>query len=375
MRTGRVSGPEPETGHPPRKRPELVVHGDHPLNAETPQRLLREGFVTPADAFYVRCHGDVPEVDPGRYRLAVSGLVEHPLRLSLEEIRGLPKTETTATLYCAGNRRAELTRVKPIPGKVAWNVGAAGNARWGGVLLRDVLEAAGIGEGARHVAFTGLDRDVESGTDAPFGGSIPLARAVADRVLLAYEMNGRPLEPEHGFPLRAVVGGYVGARSVKWLSEITLQTEPSDNYYQAVEYKLFPPHVTSEDADYSEGEMLGEIPLNCAILAPESGETVGRGPLPVRGYAVAGGDRTVARVEVSADGGRSWAEASLLDDGGPGTWRLWETTLGLSPGPRRIVARALDSGGGTQPASVGEVWNFQGYANNAWHGVDVEVGG
>jgi len=370
-----MSDPEPEAGLPSGKRPGLVVHHAHPLNVETPQHLLREGFVTPADAFYVRCHGDVPEVDPGSYRLKVSGLVGRPLRLSLEEIRDLPKTEVTATLYCAGNRRAELAQVKPIPGKVAWDVGAAGNARWGGVLLRDVLERAGIGEGARHVAFAGLDRDVESGTGAPFGGSVPIEGAFSGRALLAYEMNGHPLAPEHGFPLRAVVGGYVGARSVKWLSGVTLQAEPSDNYYQAVEYKLFPPHVTAENVDYSEGEMLGEIPLNCVILAPENGETVARGPVPVRGYAVAGGDRRVVRVEVSADEGGSWTQASLLGDGGPGTWRLWEATLGLYPGPRRILARAFDSGGGAQPASVGPVWNFLGYANNAWHGVDVEVGG
>jgi sulfite oxidase len=369
-----VGDPGPETGLPPRKRPELVIHGDHPLNAETPPRLLRKSFVTPADTFYIRCHGDVPKVNPGSYRLEVSGLVERPLRLSLEEIQALPKTEATATLYCAGNRRAELTEIRPIPGKVAWGVGAAGNARWGGVLLRDVLGLAGIGEEARHVAFTGLDRDVESGTGAPFGGSVPIERAVADRVLLAYEMNDRPLAPEHGFPLRAVVGGYVGARSVKWLSEITLQMEPSDNYYQAVEYRLFPPHVTAENADYSAGEMLGEIPLNCVICSPQNGETVGRGFVPVQGYAVVGGDHRVERVEVSGDGGRSWTAASFTDGCGPGAWCFWEATLDLSPGPRRIVARAFDSGGGTQPASVGEVWNFQGYANNAWHGVGIEVG-
>ena len=359
----------------PEKRPGLVVHNDHPRNVETPPRLLGESFVTPTDAFYVRCHGDVPEVDPERYRLAVSGLVERPLRLSLEEIQGLPKAEATATLYCAGNRRAELAKREPIPGKVAWDVGAAGNARWGGVLLRDVLGEAGIDEGARHVAFTGLDRDVESSTGAPFGGSVPIERAVADRVLLAYEMNGGPLAPEHGFPLRLVVGGYVGTRSVKWLSEITLQTRPSDNYYQAVEYKLFPPHVRSEDVDHSEGEMLGEIPLNCVILTPENGETVARGPVTVRGYAVAGGDHGIGRVEVSTDGGRLWTGASLSEEGGPGTWRLWEATLELAPGPHEIVARAFDSEGGTQPASVDEVWNFLGYANNAWHGVEVEVGG
>lgn len=367
-----MADPGPETGLPLRKRPELVVHDDHPLNVETPPGLLRESFVTPTGAFYIRCHGDVPEVDPGSYRLGVSGLVDRPLRLSLGEIQALPKTEATATLYCAGNRRAQLTEIGPIPGKVAWDVGAAGNARWGGVLLRDVLGLAGIREGAWHVAFTGLDRDVESGTGAPFGGSVPIGRAVADRVLLAYEMNGRPLAPEHGFPLRAVVGGYVGARSVKWLSEIALQMEPSDNYYQAVEYRLFPPHVTAENADYSAGEMLGEIPLNCVICTPQNGETIERHSVPVRGYAVAGGDHRVERVEVSGDGGRSWTAASFTEESGPGAWCFWEATLTLSPGPRRILARAFDSGGGTQPASVGEVWNFQGYANNAWHGVEVE---
>lgn len=149
--------------HPSRKRPDLTVHTDHPLNAETPPGVLRESFVTPTDAFYVRCHGGVPEVDPGRYRLVVSGLVEKPLELSLEEIRDFPKSELVATLYCAGNRRAELTQKSPIPGKVAWGAGAAGNARWGGVLLRDVLREAGVGERARHAAFSGLDRDVESG--------------------------------------------------------------------------------------------------------------------------------------------------------------------------------------------------------------------
>ena len=362
-----------ETLQPFRKRREVMVRKDHPYNAETPPDLLREDFITPTDAFYVRNHGDVPEVDPGRYRLKVCGLVANPLELSLEEIKGFPRTELGATLYCAGNRRAELMEKGPIPGKVAWETGAAGNARWGGVLLRDVLRGAGVGDEARHAAFTGLDRDVEAGTGEPFGGSVPVERATADDVLLAYEMNGRPLAPEHGFPLRVVVGGYVGARSVKWLSEITLRAEPSDNYYQAVEYKLFPPHVTAENADHSEGEMLGEIPLNAVIWAPKDGETLPRGPVAVRGYAIAGGDRHVARVEVSADGGATWTEATLTEGDGPASWRLWEAVVEPGPGEREILARATDSGGGTQPETVEEVWNFQGYANNAWHRVRVEV--
>lgn len=364
----------PETARRFRKHPEIEVRKDHPYNAETPPDLLRRNFITPTESFYVRNHGDVPEVDPGRYGLKISGLVDRPLKLSLEQIRSFPKTEFVSTLYCAGNRRVELMEMTPIPGKVAWNVGAAGNARWGGVLLREVLREAGMKDEGRHAAFVGLDLDVESGTGSHFGGSVPIGKAASDGVLLAYEMNGVPLAPEHGFPLRVVVAGYIGARSVKWLSEVSLQAEPSDNHYQAVEYKLFPPHVTAETADYSRGEMLGEIPLNAVICTPQNEATLKRGSTVVRGYALAGGDRRVERVEVSSDGGASWSEASLLEEGaGLATWRFWEAGVELEPGACEIVARTTDSDSGSQPVTVEEVWNFQGYANNAYHRVAVRV--
>ncbi len=282
----------------------------------------------------------------------------------------------TATLYCAGNRRQELMELSPMPGKLPWGAGAVGNACWAGAPLREVLRAAEIGEEARHAAFTGLDQDEESGTGTHYGGSIGIEKAISADVLLAYEMNGEPLTPEHGFPLRVVVGGYIGARSVKWLSEITLQEVPSDNHYQTREYKLFPRDVTAETADFSEGEMLGEIPLNAVICSPAEGETIAPGYVPVQGYAIAGGDRRVERVEVSPDGGKTWVEAKLTEvEESPAAWRFWETHLNLDAGPSQIVARATDSASGTQPQGVREVWNFQGYANNAWHRLNVWVGG
>ena len=363
----------PETVRRFRKHPDVKVHKNHPYNAETPPGLLRGSFITPTESFYVRSHGDVPDVDAERYVLKVAGLVERPLELSLERIRSLPKTEFVSTLYCAGNRRVELMERTPIPGKVAWTVGAAGNARWGGVLLRDVLREAGVKSESRHAAFTGLDLDVESGTDAPFGGSVPIGKATSDDVLLAYEMNGEPLTPEHGYPLRVVVGGYVGARSVKWLSEVNLQEGPSENHYQAVEYKVFPPHVTAETADLAQGEMLGDLPLNAVICTPQGGETLESGPVTVRGYAVAASEIRIEQVEVSPDGGESWTEASLTEKGSPAAWRFWEVDLELGPGRHEIVARAADSDSGVQPETVEEVWNFQGYANNAWHRVTVRV--
>ncbi|MDQ4128699.1 MAG: molybdopterin-dependent oxidoreductase, partial [Actinomycetota bacterium] len=177
-----------------------------------------------------------------------------------------------------------------------------------------------------------------------------------------------------GFPLRVVAPGYIGARSVKWLSGITLRDAPSDNHYQAREYKLFPPSATEETADSSEGMMLGELQVNAAICEPEDGARLAAGPVSVRGYAIAGGGRRAGRVDVSTDDASTWSQADLregVED--PWVWTLWEANLELGPGEHRIVARALDSSAATQPATAAEVWNFKGYANNSWHGVRVTV--
>lgn len=166
--------------------------------------------------------------------------------------------------------------------------------------------------------------------------------------------------------------GYYGARSVKWLSSITLQEAPSDNHFQAREYKLFPPNMTAETVDYSEGLMLGELQTNAVICGPGENETLEAGPVPVRGYAIAGGGRRVERVDVSPDKGRTWVQAELTAGADePWAWTLWRATVELPPGEHRIVVRALDSSAATQPATAAEVWNFKGHANNSWHGVRV----
>ena len=354
------------------KHPSMIVHERQPFNAETPLVRLRRSFLTPEDLFFSRNHGSIPNVDPDVYRLSVGGLVDGPLELSMGDLRGLPKQEVVAVMECAGNRRDGLFEVAPIPGETPWGAGAIGNARWAGVPLREVLQEAGVGEGARHAAFAGLDEVEGDGGRFNYGGSIPLEKALGPEVLLAYEMNGEPLPREHGFPLRVVAPGYVGARSVKWLSSVTLQDDPSDNHYQTREYKLFPPGVTEETADLSEGMMLGELQVNAAICEPEEGARLTAGTVFVRGYATAGGGRRVRRVDVSADEGGTWTQADLregADD--PWAWSLWEATLKLGPGEHRIVVRALDSSAATQPATAQEVWNFKGYANNSWHGVGV----
>jgi sulfite oxidase len=266
-----------------------------------------------------------------------------------------------------------MMAMKPIPGEVGWGDGAIGNARWVGVSLREVLEKAEPEPDARHAAFTGLDEIVKGDRSFGFGGSIPLSKAMGNDVLLAYEMNGEPLPPVHGFPLRAVVPGYIGARSVKWLSQVTLQIEPSQNYYQAQAYKLFPADVTIETADWTRGLMLGEFHVNSVICEPSAGAKLSSGPVTVRGYSVAGGNRTVERVDVSPDGGSTWIEAELTGENQPGAWRFWETQLDLNPGDCDIIARAWDSAAHTQPEDIRQIWNFKGYFNNAWHRVHVSV--
>ncbi|HSU84889.1 MAG TPA: molybdopterin-dependent oxidoreductase, partial [Thermoanaerobaculia bacterium] len=233
--------------------PRLRVRQEDPLNAEPAPGALIESFRTPNELFFIRGHGNIPEVDAGAFRLTVDGLVESPLSLSLADLRRLPRTTAGATLQCAGNRRRELIEVSPIPNELPWDSEAVSNAEWSGVPLREALAAAGPKSGALHVAFLGLDETERHGHRFQFGGSIPLEKAMRPEVLLADTMNGEPLPPAHGAPLRVVVPGYIGARSVKWISRITLQESPSDNYFQAKAYRLFPASVGPDTVDWDTG--------------------------------------------------------------------------------------------------------------------------
>src|SRR5438128_2731025 len=243
--------------------PGMHVYQNYPLNVGAPLEVIRQAFVTPQECFFVRSHGVVPHIHARSYRLTVTGQAQTPLELSLDDLRThFPASTVMATLECAGHRRDELAAVGPIPGEIMWGAETIGNAVWRGVALREVLLAAGVRPEVCHVAFVGLDTIHKGREHFPFGGSIPLAKAMSSDVLLAYEMNGQPLTPRHGFPLRVIVPGYIGARNVKWLANIVLQETPSTNYYQARAYKLFPPQVQARSADWTQGQMLSALPLN-----------------------------------------------------------------------------------------------------------------
>ncbi|HYU30648.1 MAG TPA: sulfite oxidase [Thermoanaerobaculia bacterium] len=354
------------------KAADILVRQDSPYNAGPPPRAAAS-FLTPADLFFVRNHGGIPEIDPRTFHLTIEGRVKRPFRISLEEIQRLPRVTVTATLQCAGNRRQELMEKRPIPGELGWGTEAISTADWGGVPLRDVLAVADPEPEGRHVELIGLDETERHGERFAFGGSIPLDKARRPEVLLAYEMNGQPLHPVHGAPLRLVVPGWIGARSVKWLTRINLRESPSENYFQAKAYRLFPPGVGPENVVWDDGMMLGEFNVSSVITSPADGETVAPGDTAVRGWAFAG-ERRISRVDVSTDGGRSWITAALEPERSRWAWRRWEARVDLPPGPCEIVCRAWDTAAQTQPENPEQVWNFKGYMNNAWHRVKISVG-
>jgi DMSO/TMAO reductase YedYZ molybdopterin-dependent catalytic subunit len=320
------------------------------------------GVITPNDRFYVRNHFDVPRVDGASWSLDVGGLVRRPSTFSLAELRRLPSRSVVVTLECAGNGRSLFEA--PVEGE-PWHLGAVSTAEWTGVPLVEVLDAAGVEGATREIVFRGLDREPARGParakSAPlrFERSLPLDQAQHPDVLLAYAMNGEPLPPNHGFPLRLVVPGWYAMASVKWLAEIEAIDRPFTGYFQSDRY------VVDVGGD---GAPLTQMRVRSLITEPEAGDIVRRGEIVVRGYAWSG-QGAIVRVEV--DAGHGWQVARLLDEPLPHAWRRWELTTRVGVGRLSLRSRATDSSSNTQPDEV--PWNRLGYANNAIQNVAVAV--
>lgn len=340
---------------------DLIARQEAPFNAEPSLPKLIEKWITPVNSFFVRSHGNVPAIDPKQYTLTVEGLVEKPLTLSLVElIERFPSAATTATLTCAGNRRSEFAAVKKVGG-VQWDAGAIGNAEWQGVLLAEVLKHAGIKSGAKHVWFDGGDQIIEKNESFPFGGSILIEKAMTTTVtgstLLATQMNGQPLTPAHGFPLRSLVPGYIGARSVKWLRKITVADRPSPNHFVADVYKLVP----EDNKDLIAKTLpIYEFALNSAICLPAPGAVLSGEQVTVKGFALTNGTtgRSVQLIEVSADGGQTWTAAKVTSPLRDYCWVLWSADVPLTARTESLIVRATDTSGEMQPQNC--PWNYKG---------------
>jgi sulfite oxidase len=351
----------------------MIVHTTSPLNSEPQLGELTKSWITPVESFYVRSHAPNPKIDPAAFRLTVEGLIDKPLSISLAELSGsFEETSVVATMTCAGNRRSEHSLIKPVGG-VPWQAGPIGNARWSGVRLSDVLKKAGLKDGAKHVWFEGLDEIAKGDGIIPFGASIPVRKAMADAdampgALLTTKMNDQPLTPDHGAPLRGVVPGYIGARSVKWLGKIVVSDRPSPNHYVATAYKLVQEGTPIE---WDESGPLYRFPLNSVICVPAANSKVRNGKVAVAGYALPPGTpgTSISKIEVSADGGRSWVVAKITSPVREHCWVLWKADVNVSSSASELIVRATDSRGDVQP-ELGQ-WNLKGYMFNGWYHLPV----
>ncbi len=321
---------------------------------------------TPVGLHYVLVHYDIPFVDEGAWRLDLGGAVLRPLSLDLEAIRALPKTSHTVTMECAGNGRA-LYEERPV--SQPWLLEAVGTAEWTGVPLRSVLEQAGVGEDATHIAFEGLDRGIEGGVEQSYERGLSIENALAPDVLLAYEMNGAPLPPQHGHPLRLVVPGWYGMASVKWLSRIAVLDHPFEGYQNRVSYRR---RLNDDDP----GQPLERMHVRSLMVPPghpsflPRSRHLAQGPATLQGRAWSGAG-SITQVEVSDDGGNTWSSAQLEPSGSAHAWRAWSFAWDATPGDHELVSRATDDAGARQPITAD--WNTGGYANNAWQRIPVVV--
>ena len=323
--------------------------------------------ITPVGLHYLLTHYDIPEVDLRTWRLEVDGLVERPLSLSLEEVQARRVAEVAVTMECAGNGRAH---VEPHVVSQPWLLEAVGTARWRGASVAGLLEDAGARKGAVEVLFTGLDRGVEGDEEQSYQRSIPLDDLLAGDSILAYEINGVPLPPQHGFPLRLVVPGWYGMASVKWLARITVVDTPFDGYQMRHSYRL-------RQEEDEEGVPLSRIQPRSLMVPPGIPEFLSRARIVPTGECVLqgrawSGEAEIAGVDVSTDGGETWEEAELEPYSlGRWAWRPWRFVWRARPGEFELCCRARDAAGNIQPLEP--PWNVGGYANNAVQRIAVTV--
>jgi len=348
----------------------MILQRSRPPLLETPFDVFGEGVFTPNNRFYVRWHWSaIPtQVDVDTFKLAVRGHVSKELSLTLKDVQALPQVEMAAVNQCSGNSRGFF---EPRVAGAQWANGAMGNARWTGVRLADVLAHAGVKPGAVQVRFKGMDEPPVAGAPK-FAKSLDLAHASDGEVMIAYGMNGEQLPLLNGFPLRLIVPGWYATYWIKMLNDIEVLDQPDDNYWTKSAYRI----PDTPYANVKPGEMgVKTVPISKMVprsfvtnIRPDETIRVGA-PTAARGIAF-GGDTGVARVDLSSDGGKTWRMAELGEDAGKYGFRRWQAELTLSSqGAHRLMVRATNSNGMTQPAVPN--WNSSGFMRNVVEAVNV----
>ncbi|KAK6072187.1 sulfite oxidase [Seiridium cupressi] len=361
---------EPLNREPPVKQ--LLSRLNHFMNWFRATTDFQHSFLT-EDGAYDRNHGPIPQIDRSTHTIKVDGAVGKTLSLNIDDLAtSFPQHEVVCALQCAGNRRHTMrTRLKEVDG-IDWGDGAIMNCSWRGPRLRDVLMAASPKLDSGHVAFACHQQETQN--DSWYGGSIELERALRGEanVLLALERNSKPLSPKHGAPIRVIVPGVAGARSVKWLDRITVQEQESTNHYHKHDYKILPEEAkNAKEAEkyWDKVPPLQDMPINSVIISPQPDETVivdTDGTIEVSGYAVPGGaDGPVVKVEVSTDVEGPWTEAGLQGEQSKWSWVIWKARIEVEKGTgKKLFSRAIDKGGNQQTASP--VWNLRGVRYNGY---------
>ncbi len=322
--------------------------------------------ITPTGMHYLLIHFDIPEVNAKDWRLQVGGLVSNPLSLTLDQLKERPAVTIPVTMECAGNGRALLN---PRPINQPWLIEAIGTAEWTGTPLRGILAEAGISNKAVEILFTGLDQGVQGDEVQYYQRSLSIDEATREEVLLAYQMNGESLQPQHGYPLRLIVPGWYGMTSVKWLDRIEAVGEPFKGYQMVHSYRY-------SQSDDDLGEPVTLIKVRALMIPPGIPDWMTRtrlvqaGALTLKGRAWAG-RLGVSRVEVSVDGGSTWSEGQLGKQVFRYAWREWSFKWNAVPGSTTLCARATDTDGNVQPFS--QPWTSSGMGNNMVQRLDVIV--
>lgn len=365
------------------KHPDMLHLLQFPYNGEPPKRLVTAKPVTPNSLHFIRNHGGIPDIEQDKWFLTLDGLVKNPRNFTLAELQDesvFPRMEKLVTIQCSGTRRIEQIQMYAGEGdemiNAPWAEGAIGTARYVGVSLKKVIKACGgMAEGGKHLEFHGADTYFKQNELMNYLVSVPWSKVKANEVMLVWEMNGEPLPKIHGFPLRVVVMGYIGARSVKWLYRIRGLPHPTRAPVQSKEYLYFNQQVGKHNQMPTLGIQIQEMPVSSAIMSPWNKQVVvHEGSIAMKGWAYSGGGRWPERVELSADGGFSWyaIPPEKMSTKHKFAWRTWEYSLPCDvEGWIELVVRCWDNSLNTQPLDVRNAWNWGLHVTSSCHRVKI----